>query len=103
MAITSNPISQNGASIVAQGTKTFFNIAANTLVKTGAGRVAKVSVLVAGSAGGVYDAATIVGGTSANQIAVIPAVVGVYEIDFPVSNGIVLKPGASQVLAISYI
>jgi len=103
MAVTTNPTIQSGALVTAKGTKTFFNITANTLVKAGAGRVAKVSVLVAGVAGAVYDAATIAGGTAANEIAVIPAVVGVYDIDFPVSNGIVLKPGAGQTLAISYI
>ena len=103
MAITANPSVQNGASITAKGTKTFYNITANTVVKATTGRVARISVLVAGAAGGVYDAATVAAGTSANQIAVIPAVVGVYEIDFPVFNGIVLKPGAAQVLAISYI
>jgi len=104
MAVTANPSVQNGASITAQGTKTFFNITAATVVKATAGRVAKVSVIVAGSAAGsVYDHATTSGVGAANEIAVIPATVGVYNIDFPVSNGIVLAPGTGQTLAISYI
>ena len=104
MAIVTNPTVQNGALLTAQGQKTFFNITAATLVKASSGRVAKVSVLVAGSvAGSVNDAATIVGAGAANEIAVIPATVGVYNIDFPVSNGIVLTPGTGQTLAICYI
>ena len=104
MAIVTNPTVQNGALLTAQGQKTFFNITAATLVKASSGRVAKVSVIVAGSvAGSVNDAATIVGASTANEIAVIPATVSVYNIDFPVSNGIVLTPGTGQTLAISYI
>lgn len=104
MAITANPTIQNGAVVTAQGTKTFLNITANTLVKTGTGRVAKVSVLVAGSgAGSVHDSATVLAAATANELAVVPATVGVYNIDIPVSNGIVLKPGTGQTLVISYI
>jgi len=104
MAIISNPTIQNGAVLTAQGQKTFFNITAATLVKAGAGRVAKVSVVVAGSgAGSINDAATIGTAAAANEIAVIPATVGIINIDFPVSNGIVLTPGTGQTLAISYI
>ena len=104
MAITSNPINQNGALITAQGTKTFLNISANTLVKATVGRVAKVSVVTAGSAPStVHDSATIGAAGAANEIAAIPNTIGVYNIDFPVSNGIVIKIGTGQVLAISYI
>jgi len=104
MAITSSPINQGGALITAQGTKTFFNVTADTLVKAKSGRVAKVSVIVAGSvAGSVNDAATIGGAATANEIAVIPNTVGVYNIDFPVSNGIVIKAGTGNTIAVSYI
>jgi len=104
MAITSNPTIQNGAVITAQGTKTFLNITATTLVKATAGRIAKVSVIVAGSgAGSVYDAASLGAAGAANEIAVIPATAGIYNIDFHCANGIVLSPGTGQTLAISYI
>jgi len=46
MAITANPRVQNGALITAQGTQTFLNITSATVIKTTAGRVAKVSVIV---------------------------------------------------------
>ena len=59
MAITSNPTIQNGALLTAQGQKTFFNITTPTVVKTTAGRIAKINVLVAGSTNGsINDAAT---------------------------------------------
>jgi hypothetical protein len=104
MAITSNPINQNGALITAQGTKTFFNITANTLIKAGVGRVAKISVIVAGSgAGSVHDSATIGAAGTANELAVIGATAGVLNIDMPVFNGIVVKPGTGQTLAVSFI
>lgn len=104
MAITSNPINQNGALITGQGTKTFFNIAANTLVKATAGRVAKVSVIVAGDAAGtVHDSATIAGASTPNALAIIPNTVGIYNLDFPCANGIVVKTGANQVIMVSYI
>jgi len=104
MAITPNPTIQNGAVITAQGQNVFFNISANTLVKATSGRVAKVSVITAGSAPStVHDSATIGAAGAANEIAAIPNTIGVYNIDFPVSNGIVIKIGTGQVLAISYI
>ena len=108
MAITSNPINQNGALITAQGTKTFMKITAATLVKVGTGRVAKVSVINPSDAGNqfaaVADHATTSGVNNSNLISVVPDVKGTYNIDMPTTNGIVLIPGgAGQVLAISYI
>ena len=108
MAITQNPAVQNGALITAQGQKTFLNVTSATVVKAIAGRVAKVSVIAASTNGSqnaaVADKTSTSGITNANLVAVIPDVVGTYNIDIPCSNGIVLVPGgAGQVLAISYI
>jgi len=104
MAITSNPTIQNGAVLTAQGQKTFFNITTTTVVKATSGRIAKISVVTAGSgAGSIYDAASTGAAGAANEVAVIPATAGVLNIDFPVSNGIVVTPGSGQVLAICYI
>ena len=103
MAITSSPINQGGALITAQGTKTFFDISSATVIKSAAGRIAKVSVIVAGSTNGaVYDATSTSGNTAANQLAVIPEAVGTYLIDMPAFNGIVIAPGTSQVVTVSY-
>lgn len=108
MAITSNPINQNGALITGQGTKTFLNITATTLIKAGSGRVAKVSVIAPSNAGsqpaGVADKANTSGVSVANLIAKVPDVIGTYNIDIPCVNGIVLVPGgAGQILTVSYI
>ena len=101
--ITANPQVMNGALLTGQGSRTMLDITANTVVKTLAGRVVKVAVLVAGSAaGGVYDAKTVAGSSVTNQIAVIPNTVGVYSIDIPTFNGIVVEPGTGQTVVISY-
>ena len=106
--ITANPRVQNGALITAQGTQTFLNITSATVVKTTAGRVAKVSVIAPSTAGGqnaaVADHAATTGISDANLIAVIPDAVGVYNVDMPAATGITLVPGgAGQILAISFI
>lgn len=79
------------------------SINAAALVKAQAGRIMKVSVLVAGSAaGGVYDANDTAKAALQNQVAVIPNTVGVYPIEFQCRNGIVVVPGAGQTLAVSF-
>jgi hypothetical protein len=79
------------------------NITANTVVKATAGFVVTVVVLDEGSAnGGLFDAATVGAAAAANEIFAIPQVAGTYVINFPASNGIVVKPGAGQTIAISY-
>ena len=111
MAITPNPAVQNGALITAQGQKTFTNITTKTAVKSTTGRVAKVNVITAATGsnpGFVYDAASTASATgTATIIAPIPDTVGIYNIDMPVFNGIVVAPGtngtASQTIVVSYI
>jgi hypothetical protein len=86
-----------------QGTKTALGITANTLVSKAQGRLVNVIVLVAGSAsGGVYDASTITLANSSNKIFSIPETVGVYVINVPIVNGIVVEPGSGQTVSISY-
>lgn len=83
-----------------QGTKNATAIATATLVKSGQGRIASVAVLVAGDAGKIYDAnaATVTTG----EVYVIPATVGVFVVNFPLSFGLVVAPGAAQVVSVSY-
>jgi hypothetical protein len=78
------------------------NISAATVVKATAGRLVQVNVLVAGAVGAIYDNNLTSGNSAANQIAVIPAVVGAYWIDWPCTTGICVTPGAAQVVAVSY-
>ena len=78
------------------------NIAASTVIKATAGRLFRVNVNVAGVAGAIHDTTTTGGATAANLIATIPAVVGTYEFNWPMSSGIVYIVGAGQVIAVNY-
>lgn len=79
------------------------NVSASTVIKATAGRVFRVSVVTAGSAAGaVHDAATTGAAAAGNKIATIPNAVGIYDLNWPCTSGIVLIPGTGQVLAISY-
>ncbi len=83
-----------------QGATASNAITAATLVRTGTGRLASVSVLVAGAVGAIYDAADAAATT--NKVYVIPAVVGVYVVNWPLSYGLVVAPGAGQTVSVSY-
>jgi hypothetical protein len=93
-----------------QGKGSALNITAATLVATvpkdfsiGQGRLARVQVLVAGTAGGAaYDSATVAGAAAANQIAAWPNTIGTYTIDMPFIAGLVVTPGAGQTVAVSF-
>lgn len=78
------------------------NITAATVVKATPGRIAKVTVNVAGAAGTVSDCITTGAVAASNLVWAIPAVVGVYDLDWPCLLGIVVTPGAAQVVSISY-
>jgi len=104
---TSKPALANtdtfGNQLVSKGTTSAFNITAATVVKTGGGRLIKISVIVAGSAAGAaYDYASTSGVSAASEIFVIPNTVGIYEIDWPLATGLVIVPGTGQTIAVSY-
>lgn len=102
MAITANPVRFNSV-VVAEGTSTVTNITAATVIKPTGGRIAKVSVLVAGSAvGAVHNCATTGAAAAGNQVAVVADTVGVYSIGMPCPAGIVVVPGTGQTLAVSF-
>lgn len=72
-----------------------------TVVKATGGRIASVSVIVAGSATGkIYDATS----TSATTkpLYVIPQTVGVFVVNMPASFGITVAPGSGQTVSVSY-
>ena len=83
-------------------TQSTLGMSASTVVKSSSGIAFTVSVTTAGAAGALYDAATVGAASSVNLIAVVPAAVGLYRVDFPVKNGIVYVPGAAQVSSVSY-
>jgi len=76
-------------------------ISSATLLTPRLGWVANVSVIVAGSAGTIYDA-TSTATTSGTRIYAIPATVGVYSVMLPVHNSILVVPGSGMVVAVSY-
>ena len=83
--------------------QTVLGVTAATVVKASPGRLALVSVIVAGSAvGSASDVATVAGVAGGNQIAVIPNTIGVYVIDWPCLAGIVVTPGTGQTIAVAY-
>jgi hypothetical protein len=72
-----------------------------TVVKTSAGRIATVSVTLAGtSPGTIYDGATLTAMTK--PIGVIPNTTGVLKVNLPVSFGLLVVPGAGQVVTVGY-
>jgi hypothetical protein len=75
-------------------------IASASVVKPAAGVVQRVSVLVPGSAGAIYDCNNLAS-TSGKQVFVVPATAGVYTLEWPCATGVTVAPGAGQTLAIT--
>lgn len=79
------------------------NLTSATRVKNAAGRVFRVSIIVAGSAPGtVNDCATTGAAAVSNQIATLPNTVGTLELDWPFATALVIVPGTGQTVAASY-
>ena len=93
-----NGLSQTYLSV--NGTRQTAAITSDTLLKTGGGRVAVVSVTVGGAAGSIYDVSNVT--LTSNKIYVIPTTAGTYFVNLPVNNGIVVAPGAGQTVTVSY-
>jgi hypothetical protein len=94
---------------VISNAKTKLNITTKTVIKTGAGRALKLSVITVATGGavGVYDAATTAGGVTATalfQVGATPWVpAGVVSLDMAYTNGLVVDPGTGGVVAVEYI
>lgn len=87
---------------VYQGDQAANGLSASTVIKTGKGRLGRVSVTTAGAVGAVYDCATVGGVGASNLIGVVQAAVGVYDFDWPFFTGLVYVPGAAQVVSLTY-
>ena len=80
---------------------TYANITATTLIKSGSGSIAVVSVTTPGTTSGtIYDANAV--GFTSSPIFKIPMTVGLTIVNMPVTNGIVVAPGTGQAVSISY-
>ena len=85
-----------------QGIQVANGITTTTLVTTRAGRLSKLSVMSSGSgsAGTAYDSNSVSNLT--NPICAISSTAGVYVIDIPFVNGLVIVPGASDTITVAY-
>jgi hypothetical protein len=84
-----------------QGAQNFAGITVPTVIKTSSGRVAVISVVVAGSAPGmVYDAATL--GVTTKPLCVIPNTAGPFVVNLPTSFGLLVVPGSGQTVSGSF-
>lgn len=84
-----------------QGAQNRADIVAATLLRAAPGRLARVSVTVAGSAvGAIYDTNLLT--NLINKVYVIPMTVGVIEVNLPMNFGIVVAPGSGQTVVVSY-
>lgn len=94
-----NALAQNYLNV--QGVLNFAGLTAPTVVKATGGRVARISVIVAGSATGlVYDGATLT--ATSKPLWVIPTTVDVFEVNIPTSFGLLVIPGSGQSVSGSY-
>ena len=92
----------------ADGTSSMLDLTTATVVKATPGRVAKVTVLAVATAGtfGVYDTTTTGAAATSNAIvqytASWPAVGTIITLNWPCANGIVVNPGTSGAVSVSY-
>lgn len=94
-----NALAQNYLNV--QGILNAPGLTTSTVVKPTAGRLATVSVIVAGSATGtIYDSATT--SVTTKPLYVIPMTVGVVVVNLPASFGIFVAPGTGQTVTVSY-
>jgi hypothetical protein len=85
------------------GTKTVNYVNSSQVIKTAAGLIASINVLVAGSGTGtINDAASTATATTANEVAVIPETVGPIALNFPCFTGITLVLGTGQIVSVCY-
>lgn len=86
-----------------QGQANSVAITSATVVKSSAGRICSVSVITAGSTtGAIYDSATT--GATTKPLYVIPEAVATepYVVNLPAAFGILVVPGTSQKVTVSY-
>lgn len=83
------------------GTKGTAGIGANTYVEQGPGRLCRVSIISAGTTSGyIYDAQSITDLT--RPLWLIPMTPGLIEVNIPTVYGILVVPGAGQVVSVGY-
>ncbi len=76
----------------------------STLVKAGSGVLKKFAVTTSGAAGTINDAATTGAAAAANVLCATPAAIVVQEFvnGWKFQNGLVVAPGAAQVVTVDF-
>ena len=84
------------------GDNTYLGDSDSNLVYTGAGRL--VNVIFSGTAGGtIHDAATVATATTSNVIYNLPTTnPGLYQVNVPFFNGLVIRPNTGVTLSLTY-
>lgn len=99
LVVAVNALAQTYLNI--EGAQNFTALTAPTVVKASSGRIARISVIVGGSATGfVYDSGSLP--VTTRPLYVIPTTVGVYEVNLPASFGVLIVPGTGQTVSGSY-
>jgi hypothetical protein len=99
LVLSCNAIAQNYLNV--EGSTIASAIGVPTVVKASAGRVARVSVTVNGSAAGtIYDGATL--NATTKPIYIIPEAVGLNVVKLPCAFGILVVPGSGMIVSVSY-
>jgi hypothetical protein len=84
-----------------QGAQRSGTLTSTTLVSSTQGRIASVSVVVAGSTDCmIYDNNVV--GSLVNALAVIDNVIGVKVINMPYNSGLIVVPGTGMTVVVSY-
>jgi energy-converting hydrogenase Eha subunit E len=84
-----------------QGAQRSATLTTTSLVSSQQGRLASISVIVAGSTAGIiYDSS--VTGSLINALAVIANTVGVTVVNLPYNTGLVVVPGTGMTVVVSY-
>jgi hypothetical protein len=93
----------------AGGQNSSLDVTAATVIKAAPGRLVRITVLAVATAGtfGAYDTTTTGSTATANAIvqytAAWPAVGTVLTLEWPCANGIVVNPGTSGAVSVSYL
>lgn len=83
-----------------QATTAVMNISAASVVASTACILVGFSVVGSGAVGAIYDAAA-TGATANRMISAIPVPTNFYLLNWPCTSGVVVVPGAGQVVALT--
>lgn len=95
-----NTLSQTWITVAGAVTSPAYS--ADVVLTTKQGRVAYVSVIAGGTSGFLHNCQTIAAATDANKLMAIPSAPGTYLAMVNFNNGLLLRPGAGQLVCVTY-